>query len=385
MSQTLAKPVAPPSRSCERDDHEEELQAKRLEELAYTFGRTYDSYLATEEGLKQFWSSNGRGAVSYAIIGRYLHVQGGLLCPAEERETLLREFHEFACQQRLVVTFYNMPEEDVPLFRQQGFQVTKWGEEPFLDLPDLTWAGGSYEWVRRQFHFCRRQNVSLIECHREDYTNDQWEEILNEIREVAADGRLTKPQRDEIWFFNGRYDPPNWGRRRLFLARGDHGLGRTEGFLVCLPFENGTHFAVETYRHRLDAPRGLVPFMIHQCAEQLRIQGLQGISLCLCPAVRCGKLPGDSWIVRRGLQFGFDYASVLFDLPGEYHFKSRFRPRFVPRYTCHWPHASVRSMWSLVRLSGVMTFDYQRLASSLWNRFRKPKSRSSLASPSPIK
>lgn len=357
-----------------------EAEDLRLEELAYRFGRTYDGYLATEAGLKQFWSSNDDAVIAYAQIGRYVHVQGGLLCEPARRSSLLREFHLFTQRQRLTVTFYNIPEEDLPIFREQGFQVTKWGEEPLLDLPDLTWAGGTYEWVRRQFHYCQRQKVTLIECRREDYSDSEWESVLDDIRAVAAEGLLNKPQRDEIWFFNGRFDPPNWGRRRLFLARGE--TGRTEGFLVCLPFQNGASWAVETYRHRIDAPRGLVAFMIHQCVDRMRQEeGVECVSLCLCPAVRCEALPNDSRLVRHGLQFGFNYASIFFDLPGEYHFKSRFRPRFVPRYICHWPKATVRSMWSLVRLSGVLTFDWGKLSRALWDRIRHPKSRNHLATP----
>ncbi len=353
-----------------------------LEKLAYQFGRTYDSYLATEAGLTQFWSSSGNGVVSYAQIGRYLHVQGGLLCNPADRESLLREFHAFVRQQRYCVTFYSVVEDDLPLFRQCDFQVTKWGEEPMLDLANLTWAGGEFEWVRRQFNFCHRQNVSLTECRRENHSQAEWDALLDDIRAVAAEGLKSKPQRREIWFFNGRFDPKDWGRRRLFLARGDSGHGRIEGFLVCLPFENGSHWAVETYRHRLDAPRGLVAFMIHQCVQTLRSDGVATVSLCLCPAVRVEVLPNDSWLVRRGLQFGFNYASIFFDLPGEYHFKSRFRPRFVPRYICHWPHASVRSMWSLVRLSGVLTLDYRKLAVNLCSRFWRRKPRNLAVPPS---
>ena len=348
---------------------------RTLEKFAFQFGRTYDSYLATEEGLTQFWSSNKSGVLSYARIGRYLHVQGGLLCAPADRECLLREFQAFARQHHYCVTFYNVVEEDIPLFRQSEFQVTKWGEEPMLDLAHLTWAGGEFEWVRRQFNYCHRQNVSLLECHRENRSQAEWDTVIEGIRAVAAEGLKSKPQRHEIWFFNGRFDPVDWGRRRLFLARSDHGNGRIEGFLVCLPFENGSHWAVETYRHRLDAPRGLVAFMIHQCVQKLRSEGIATVSLCLCPAVRVETLPNDSWLVRRGLQFGFNYAAIFFDLPGEYHFKSRFRPRFVPRHICHWPHASVRSMWSLVRLSGVLSLDYRKLTVNLWNRLwrRKPR------------
>jgi phosphatidylglycerol lysyltransferase len=353
----------------------------RLEELAFQHGQAYDSYLSTEKGLEKFWSSDQNGVVTYARIGRFVHVQGGLLCPLEHRAELLREFFEFARQQRYVATFYNIGEAELPLFRGQGFQVTKWGEEPLLDVPGLTWAGHDYEWVRRQANYCRRQNAVLTECRQSDYSATEWTELIDEVRGIADECLSTKPQRGEVQFFNGSIDPPNWSRRRLFVARSDHGTGRVEGFLICLPFDGGHQWAIETYRHRLDAPRGLVAFMIHQAVEHLKIEGVQSVSLCLCPAVRYERLPNDSWIIRRCLQFGFNYASAFFDMPGEYHFKSRFRPRFVRRFICHWPHASIGSMWSIVRLSGVLNLDLKRLTHDVWQRFVRPKKRCNLSLP----
>ena len=45
------------------------------------------------------------------------------------------------------------------------------------------------------------------------------------------------------------------GDRRLFVARRD---GRIEAFIVCNPCLGGTMWAVETYRRRADATRGVV-------------------------------------------------------------------------------------------------------------------------------
>lgn len=353
----------------------------RLEELAFLHGQAYDSYLSTEGNLKQFWSSDGTGVVAYARIGKYVHVQGGLLGPVDDRPLLLREFFEFVQRNRYVATFYNIGESDLPLFRDQGFQITKWGEEPLLDAPDLTWSGHDYEWVRRQTNYCRRQNTIVTECSPSDYSPEEWDDLMNEIRAIAADCLSTKPQRGEVRFFNGSVDPPSWDRRRLFVARSDHGAGRIEGFLICLPYDGGQQWSIETYRHRLDAPRGVVPYLIHQAVDSLRSEGVQSVSLCLCPAVRYEKLRNDSWIIRRCLQFGFNYASAFFDMPGEYHFKSRFRPRFIRRYICHWPRASVWSMWSTVRLSAALDLDFMKLARNVWSRFIRPKKRQNLALP----
>lgn len=354
---------------------------ERLEELAYLYGQAYDSYLSTEGNLEQFWSSDGRGVVAYARIGRFVHVQGGLLGPVDDRPLLLREFFEFLKQNRYVGTFYNIGESDLPLFRDQGFQITKWGEEPLLDLGELTWSGHEYEWVRRQANYCRRQNLFVTECCPSDYSSEAWQELMVEVQGIAANCLSTKPQYGDVRFFNGSVNPPSWDRRRLFVARSDHGAGRIEGFLICLPYDGGEQWSIETYRHRLDAPRGVIPFMIHQAVNSLRSEGVQTVSLCLCPAVRYEKLCNDSWIIRRCLQFGFNYASAFFDMPGEYHFKSRFRPRFIRRFICHWPHASVWSMWSTVRLSAALDINLKKLASNLWARFVRPKKRQNLAVP----
>ena len=353
----------------------------RLEELAFEHGQAYDSYLSTEGELHQFWSSDGSCVIAYARMGRFVHVQGGLLGPIDQRPTLLREFSDFLQSHGYLGTLYNIGEGDLPLFRDQGFQITKWGEEPLLDLANLTWAGHEYEWVRRQVNYCRRHEAAVMECVKEDYSSADWDHLMDEIRSINTECLSTKPQRGDVRFFNGPVDATNWNRRRLFVARAEQGTGPVEGFLICLPYDGGRQWSIETYRHRRSAPRGLVAYMIHQAVEAMKSDGVEAVSLCLCPAVRYERLPNDSWIIRRCLQFGFHYASAFFDMPGEYHFKSRFRPRFVRRFICHWPHASAASMWSIVRLSGAMELDLKKFTKNLWHRFLRPSTRRNLATP----
>ena len=356
-------------------------QHEQLEEFAFAHGQAYDSYLSTEGDLRLFWSSNGRAMIAYATVGKYLHVQGGLLGPVEERPRLLKEFRSFVELNHYTATFYNIGDGDLPLFRDQGFQITKWGEEPLLDIPTLTWSGHEFEWVRRQVNFCRRQKVVVTEFDPKDHSAEEWSAVMAEITGITNECVSTKPQRGDVEFFNGKANPPYWDRRRLFVARSENGTGRIEGFLICLPYDCGSQWAIDTYRHRLDAPRGVIPFLIHDSVNQLRSEGVRSVSLCLCPAVRYERLPGDSWIIRRCLQFGFNYASAFFDMPGEYHFKSRFRPRFVRRFICHTPKATIGSMWSTIMLSAALDLDFSRLASNFWKRFRHPKTRKNLASP----
>ena len=273
-------------------------QQRRLEPLAFCYGATYDSYLSTESDRRVFWARAVTGAVAYVQSGRYVHVAGGLLAAPAAKRRLLDEVVRWADGAGLVLCFYNLTDQDVPLVREQGFQVTKWGEEALVDLPECTWSGKAYEWLRRQTNYCQRQGLAVSECLRASEA-EGWNDVAAELLEISRTQLVNKPQADEIHFLEGRFDPSQPRRRRLFVARAEGGRGRIECFLVCNPCLAGSLWVFETYRRRSDAVRGSMPFLMHQAMRQLRAEGVRAVSLCLVPGLRCDvPLAGDSPLAR---------------------------------------------------------------------------------------
>jgi phosphatidylglycerol lysyltransferase len=354
--------------------------ATRLEEFAYRYGRYYDSYLAIEPGRECFWSEDMTGVVTYARSGRYLQISGGLLAADEHKEALLGELVDYASKQHLVLSFYNIADEELPYFRKFGFQVTKWGEEAIVDLESCTWQGNAFQWLRRQTNYCLRKHLVLSECKRELLSEDEWERVAAELALVSAAPLETKPQAEEMKFLEGTFDPENLGRKRVFIARDRQGAGRIEGFLVCNPCSDGRRWAFETYRHRPDAVRGTVSFLKHKAMQILQGEGIQSVSLCLVPGLRCHQpLPGDSALARRGMVLGSKYFNFIFDTAGLYHFKSRFRPRFENRYICALPRVSLGSAWAFVHVLGVLNLDFGKLCRIVAERLRKLTTRATLS------
>ncbi|HEV3339577.1 MAG TPA: DUF2156 domain-containing protein [Pirellulales bacterium] len=357
-----------------------ETRAPSLEEFAFLFGPYYDSYLATEPGREVFWSRGGRGAVALVRMGRYLQAGGGLIAPRGHRESLLAELVARAESRGEYLSFYNVAESDLPLFRGYGFQATKLGEEAVVDLDEWNCHGGPFEWLRRQVNYCRRQQLRVQECGPETMSPHQWRQMSAETRQMSAAFLAAKPQAGELRFLDGTFDPASLGRRRLFAARSAD--GRLEGFLVCNPYLGGDGWAFEIYRQRHDAVRGTIPFLMHQTIETLGQEDVRRVSLCLVPGLRAQTpLPGDSPLARRALALGSRYFNFIFDTAGLYHYKSRFRPRFESRYLCARPALSLGSAWALVRLLGVLDIDYGKLARLGYQRLRKRRSRVTLAVP----
>jgi phosphatidylglycerol lysyltransferase len=353
-------------------------EQRTLESIAYEFGRSYDSYLVTDPGRQYFWNKNRDGVIAYVRVGKYLNAVGGLLADADKKEELLAAFVGYAHQRRLFVSFYNIADDEVPLFRQFGFQVTKWGEDAWINLQPQAWNGKAYEWVRRQTNYCLRHGLSFSECLPNQLPESVWNEIAAELAAISVLRLATKPQAVEMNFLDGRFDANRLGRKRLFIARSAE---RIEGFLICNPCLNGTQWALDVYHQRPDAVRGTIAFLMHQTMQLLQEEGIERASLCLIPSLRCRCLPGDSRLIRWGLILSRRF-NFIFDSAGLYHFKSRFRPNFEERYICVYPKATLGSLWAFTRLCGVLDLAPRKVLDGLWRRVRKSCRRMTLAKPS---
>ncbi len=351
-----------------------------IEEQAFEHGRAYDSYFATEEGWKRFRARGLDGLISYRRMGKYVKAIGGLLASDDEKPRLLREYTRLSDSFGLLTSFYNVVEEDVELFREHGYQITKWGEEPFVDLQECTWSGKPYEWVRRQTNYCRRAGITIVEHRREEMEAESWHALLHQLREVSDSLLATKAHRDEIQLLEGQLEVAGWGRRRLFVAYSKESPPRIEGFLIALPMNGGRTWSFEMYRHRPDAIRGVVPHLFHEVMVRMKAEGIESVSLCLLPGIGCETpLPGDCALTRYSLTFGKKRLNFLFDFAGLYHFKSRFRPRYENRYVCSRPRSTALSILALFRMSGMLTFDAKKVGTHLVRNVFKRRERQQMA------
>jgi phosphatidylglycerol lysyltransferase len=75
------------------------------------------------------------------------------------------------------------------------------------------------------------------------------------------------------------------------------------------------------------------------------------------------------------------YFSFIHDTHGIYHFKSRFRPRFVNRYLAVRPRLSLGAACSFVRVLGVLDLCAGGLLRQAGARLRTLTSRRTLAKP----
>lgn len=346
---------------------------------AFRFGETFVAYLASEEGWETFWSPGRRGLIRFVRWGRYAFSVGGLLAAPDDQPELLRLFLEFIKARGWTVTFYNIGRDRLPLFRDQGCQATKCGEEPIVRLDRSTWRGKDLEWVRRQENFCKRQGLEVHEAVPDAADPAFRDVVAPELAAISQEHVVNTLHGRELRYVVGRFEPLAMGHQRLFVARSAE---RIEGFVVCNPCLAGRMWAIEMYRRRTDAPRGVIPFAMVQTMRRLQDEGVAYCSLSATPAVRCENITaGDSWAARGAYVYWWRYFNWLYDVRGIYHFKSRFRPDYREMYLVSWPQTTILSLVGVGMVWGVFWFSPWKLFASMCTRARTRAARKSLAKP----
>jgi phosphatidylglycerol lysyltransferase len=357
---------------------------RTIADMAFQYGQVYDSCLTAEPTRREFWSADRSGVLSYARIGRHVKVGGGLLAPSESRARLLAEFLERCRAENWTASFFTITPTDVELFRAAGCEVAKWGEDPIVDLPDWHCRGKEFEWLRRQENYCRRQGLVCREWDSATATQAERRATFAEIENVSQAWLAAKPQAKPLGFFNGEPTPEGLLRRRIFLVHADEGsshdkppfeTSRLEAFVAASAFDSGRQYGIDLYRQRPDAVRGAVPFAMLQALRTLQAEDVASVSLCMVATLGCGVVGERATLLNRLLNWSGRCLNPLFDLPGMHHYKSRFRPRFEPRYVCMWPRASLMNSLTNFYLAGITNFSARKLIGRAWRQWRNKQRR----------
>lgn len=347
----------------------EESQQELVERCAFYAGTQPDSYLVTEPDYQHFWNKQKTGVIGYIRERGYLHVIGGLIAPPQHREELLAQFCDYLDQNKLLAAFYAIVEEDLPLFRNFGFQVTKFGQNTAIDLENHHWEGREYAWVRRQVSFVARQGIDAQEIILENMNSEERAEVFEKLYAINREHLAGRVMSHDIGLLEGKLHAEHFYRRRLFVAYDRSTPDQWQAYVICTPMNGGRSWATEMYRNCKQSVRGVIPFLLVYVIDTMKNEELEQISLCMVPAYNCDTpLAGDSWHVRFALGQWATRFNFVFNVQGLHRFKSRFRPKFYPVFLCVRHKATPLSTLSFMNCAGLFNMNYKNLLKKLLRR-----------------
>jgi phosphatidylglycerol lysyltransferase len=274
-------------------------------------------------GDKHFlFSHSGQCFMMYAKRGRTWVALFDPVGPQSEWRALIGRFVDMVHAHGGRAAFYQITPESLPIYLDAGLSVLKLGEEARVDLETFDLRGSARADLRYALSRGQREGLRL-----ELIPPPEVERVLPALERIS-DAWLAERNIREKGFSVARFEPQFVRSQRIALLW--HGE-EPVAFASIMTTPLGKEAALGLMRHLPQAPRYAMENLFVQLILALKEQGYRTLDLGMSPltglhvhplASRWNRLA--AWLERHG--------RPLYNFSGLRTFKSKFDPRWEPRY-----------------------------------------------------
>ena len=219
-------------------------------------------------------------------------------------------------------SFYEVGEENLPIYLDLGLTVLKIGEEARVDLSRFSLYGGEHKGLRHSLNKLEREGWSFAIMPPEAVPA-----LLPELRAVS-DAWLTSKSTREKRFSLGRFDEAYLRQQPVAVVRSEN---RVVAFANLWPGAPGGELSIDLMRFRADAPAGVMDYLFVNLMLWGQEQGYSFFGLGMAPfaGLRSGPF-APLW--NRLAVLLYRYGEHFYNFQGLRQYKDKFDPRWRPRF-----------------------------------------------------
>lgn len=240
--------------------------------LLESYGKDSLSYFALHDKKLFYFSSSGQSFLSYIVKGKIALVSGDPIGPNDDIPLLLKEFNYFVKGSNLISCFLAVNNETLENLVEMGHKHLHIGKEAIIALNNFNKSLLKKK-VRRAERYILNQGVICRIYKRKDIPT-QYLSQLQPIAEEWLQARGGKEKRFSMTL--GRIPTDMDPDCEIVLALQNENV---IGYLTFVPVYTQKGLSLDAARKRKNAPNGLIEFLLLQCLEQFKIQGINTVSL----------------------------------------------------------------------------------------------------------
>jgi len=273
---------------------------------------------------KTFFFPPGLDAyLAFRTVGNVAVVLGDPICAPEQVPSAISAFASYCAEMDWTPCYYQVLPDYLEAYRALGYQVLKIGEEGIIDLQRFRLAGAAFKDLRNAVNKLTKAGFEA-----KFWAPPIDEEVLRELREVSDDW-LRHMYGREKRFSLGWFDPDYL--RECDVEAIVSPEGRIEAFANYVTEYRAPNITPDLMRRRQAAPAGTMDFLFVRAAEHYRELGFQGLNLGLSPLAGVGNGTG-SRMSEQFVRMLYEHFNRFYSFKGLHAFKSKFRPRWEPRF-----------------------------------------------------
>jgi phosphatidylglycerol lysyltransferase len=268
------------------------------------------------------FSEAGDGFLMYGVSGRSWISMGDPIGPEAARRELAWRFRERADRHQAWTVFYEVGPETLPLYLDLGLSPLKIGEEARVPLAGFSLEGPAHRDLRQIHNRFERDGGSF-----EIAPTAAVPGLLPQLRAIS-DAWLGGKNVREKGFSLGWFEP-------VYLKRFPVALVRQGGDILAFAnlWQGGgrEEISIDLMRHRPDAPRGVMDYLIISSMVWGAAEGYRWFNLGMAPLAGLeDRALAPTW--ARLSAFVFRHGEHFYNFQGLRQYKAKFGPVWQPRY-----------------------------------------------------
>ncbi|TDK34363.1 bifunctional lysylphosphatidylglycerol flippase/synthetase MprF [Rhizobium deserti] len=281
-----------------------------------------DANLVRMGDKRLMFSDNGKAFIMYGIQGRSWIALFDPVGPAEETPELVWRFVEEARAQGGRAIFYQISPALLPYCADAGLRAFRLGELAIVELPHFDLKGSRLSGLRQAVNKGLREGL--------EFEVIQQAEVLASIDALRAvsDSWLALHSTREKTFSLGAFREDYVSAQPVAVLRKE---GRIIAFATLSLTDTRKEGTVDLMRFAPDAPKGSMDFLFVRIMEYLRDAGYREFNLGMAPLAGMAQREAAPAWDRVG-SVVFEHGERFYNFKGLKAFKSKFHPRWEPRY-----------------------------------------------------
>ena len=275
-------------------------------------------------GDKRFLFNEARSAfVMYGVTGRRWVALGDPVGPPAEAPALIRQFYQTCIERGARPTFYEVRDENLPLYTDLGLHALKVAEEGRVALSSFSLAGPERRNLRNAVRKAEKEG-----CKFEWVLAADVPALLSELRTVS-DAWLSSKHTREKRFSIGCFDEDYLKDFSVGLVRQN---GQIIAFVTLWAGTLGEELYLDLMRSLPEVPRGTMDLLfVRLIARTQEKKGYSWFNLGMSPLSGGVDQPSQP-IWGQIYTHLLHHGEMFYNIKGLRQYKEKFDPQWSPRY-----------------------------------------------------
>ena len=297
------------------------LEIRKVKEILFKYSISSLHNNLQLFGRHYFFGSAKEAFIAYKDSGGYSLVLGSPVGNNVEIDLIIKEFIDFCFKQGRKPVYCSIEEENLPLFEKYGFKSLNIGSEAFIDPNTFTIEGGKAKHLRQAL-----KKMDNLGYTTKVYSGADIYQVLWRLRNVSREW-LTYMHGSEKLFTDGRFDEKYLLTSKIIVVTDKS--GHISAFVNFNNYGKNS-MIVDLMRHEKDALSETMLYIFLKLFYWAKNNGYETISLGNASLYRVGE--SGSSFAEKTFKLVFHRFNNFYNFKGLYVFKSKFDPKWEPRF-----------------------------------------------------